>query len=59
MPKEQVKTIIEVLFRDRKEINAAVSADLKLEPETAVNGISIPFHEGALEYYSEAGIDIP
>ena len=57
LEKEQVKAIVEVLFRDKKEINAAVTADLKLDLETAVKGISIPFHEGALEYYSEHGID--
>ena len=57
--KEQVKTIIEVLFRNQEEINSAVSADIKLDPETAVRGISIPFHTGALEYYRESGIDIP
>ncbi|MCH5210851.1 MAG: TAXI family TRAP transporter solute-binding subunit [Oscillospiraceae bacterium] len=59
LDKEQVKTIIEVLFRNQDEINAAVSADLKLDPETVAKGISIPFHEGALEYYKESGIDIP
>ena len=59
LDKEQVKTITEVLFRDKEEINAAVSADLKLDPETAIKGISIPFHKGALEYYSELGIDMP
>ena len=59
MDKKQIKTIAEVLFRDKDEINSAVSANLNLDPETAVKGISIPFHEGALEYYSELGIDIP
>ena len=59
MDKKQVKTIIEVLFRDKEKINAAVSANLKLDPETAVKGISIPFHDGALEYYSESGINQP
>ena len=57
--KEQVKTIAEVLFRDKEKINAAVSADLKLDPETAVRGISIPFHDGAIAYYSDSGIDMP
>lgn len=59
MDKEQVKTIIEVLFRDKDAINTAVSPDLKLDPETAVKGITIPFHEGALEYYNELGVVLP
>lgn len=58
LDKEKVKTITEVLFRREAEINAAVSPDLNLDPETAVKGITIPFHEGALEYYSESGIVI-
>lgn len=59
MDNKQVKTIINALFRDREKINASLSANIKLDPETAVNGVSIPFHEGALEYYRELGIDIP
>ena len=55
---EQVKTIAEALFRNSDEIDAAVTSKLKLDPETANRGVSIPFHEGALEYYRELGIDI-
>lgn len=56
MDKERVKTITEILFRNQAAINAAVSPNLELDPETAVKGITIPFHEGALEYYRESGI---
>ena len=59
MDKDQVKTIAKVLFRDSEKINAVVSANLSLDLETAVEGISIPFHKGAVEYYRESGIDIP
>ena len=55
---DQVKSIVESLFRNKEEINSAVTAELKLDPETAIKGISIPFHKGALEYYSGLGIDV-
>ena len=32
--------------------------DISLDEKTAVEGISIPFHKGAAEYYKECGIDV-
>ena len=32
--------------------------DLRITEETAVKGITIPFHAGAAEYYKENGIDV-
>ena len=53
-----VKDITKILFDKKEEIQLALPVDISLDEKTAVEGISIPFHKGAAEYYKECGIDV-
>lgn len=53
-----VKDITKILFDKKEEIQLALPVDVSLDEKTAVEGISIPFHKGAAEYYKECGIDV-
>lgn len=55
---QTAKRLTELLFSNATKIKYATAiADIYDEQE-AVSGITIPFHEGALEYYEEQGIRI-
>jgi TRAP transporter TAXI family solute receptor len=44
-----------VLFENQAELAAAHAKGKELNIQTAVKGVSIPFHPGALKYYKEKG----
>ena len=41
-----------------QELKLIVSEDVDITLEKAVEGVKIPFHKGAAEYYSERGITV-
>ena len=47
------------LFAHADEITKAVPVDFKLTENSAVADVAIPFHEGAKQYYAEAGVQVP
>lgn len=51
-PKDTVKAITKAIFDNTDTIHIVT------DKESAVNGINIPFHPGAAEYYSENGIKV-
>lgn len=53
---EDVYTITGLLFENKDTIAAAHPLGAELSPESAVIGIPIPFHPGALRLYREMGI---
>ena len=53
-----VYAMTKALFACKGEIAAAHSKGAFLDPAYATEGISIPFHPGALRYYEEAGVQI-
>lgn len=55
---EQVKKLTQLVFDNAQELQLTVSADVDITLEKAVEGVKIPFHKGAAEYYSEKGITV-
>ena len=53
-----VRQITETLFAHSEELQMAVPADFELSPKAAAEGIDIPFHKGAADYYSSLGISV-
>ena len=53
---DKVHSVTAAIFENSGAINNAVSADIHPEEQSAVLGISIPFHAGAAEYYKSHGI---
>ena len=41
----------------RQELQYALPVDISLDEKSAVEGITIPFHKGAVAYYEECGMD--
>ena len=55
---EQVKKLTKLVFDNAQELQLTVSADVDITTEKAVDGVKIPFHKGAAEYYAEKGITV-
>ena len=55
---ETVEWITRILFEKKQEIQYAISTDITLNENAAVQGIGIPFHEGAASYYKSCGINV-
>lgn len=55
---EQVKKLTQLVFDNAQELQLTVSADVDITTEKAVDGVKIPFHKGAAEYYAEKGITV-
>ena len=53
-----VNQITAALFQNNEKIQDAVTVDAALDPETAVQGVPVPFHFGAAAYYGEHGIQV-
>ena len=53
-----VKQITELLFGNSQKLQYALPLDLVLDESSCTDGISIPFHPGAAEYYKECGVDV-
>ena len=54
---DTVHFITETLFDHATDLQYSVPVDFTLNPEEAVNGITIPFHTGAVSYYEDLGIE--
>lgn len=55
---QTAKRLTELLFSNATRIKYATAIEDIYDEQEAVNGITIPFHEGALEYYEEQGVRI-
>ncbi|MGY4688511.1 TAXI family TRAP transporter solute-binding subunit [Salibacterium sp. K-3] len=56
----QIKEMLEILWDNQEpwiESHAAVEADTSFD--TALDGMTVPLHSGAVEYYEEQGVEIP
>ena len=58
LSKDTVKQLTEILFDGSQKLQYALPLDLVLDESSATEGITIPFHPGAAEYYKECGIDV-
>ena len=55
---DDVKKLTKLVFDNAQELQLTVSADVDITTEKAVDGVKIPFHKGAAEYYAEKGITV-
>ncbi len=58
MPAQKVQAVTEAIFKNSDAINSAVSTDIHPDEQSAIKGISIPFHPGAAQYYKSHGITV-
>lgn len=58
LSEDTVKDITKLLFQNEQQIQYALPVDISLDEKTAVEGITIPFHEGAAAYYKQHGITV-
>lgn len=55
---DTVKELTAILFEHTKDIQYSTPVNLQLNVESAIEGITIPFHPGAASYYAEQGINV-
>lgn len=53
-----VYEMTKALFSNIEELGQAHAKGKEVSAQSAVTGISVPFHAGALKYYKEIGIDV-
>jgi TRAP transporter TAXI family solute receptor len=53
---DMVYNLTKVLFENQAELGAAHAKGKELNLKNAVQGVSIPFHPGAIKYYKEKGV---
>jgi len=56
LKEEMVYNLTKALFENQTELAAAHAKGKELNMKTAVTGVSIPFHPGAVKYYKERGL---
>lgn len=56
---DTVQFITETLFNHATDLQYSVPVDFTLSPDEAVNGITVPFHTGAVSYYEDFGVQLP
>ena len=56
--KDTVKAITKAIFDNSETIQNALPVNIVTDRKSAVNGINIPFHPGAAEYYGENEINV-
>lgn len=54
-PDEVVYDMVKTVFENLDELRASHAAFRNLNPEEMIQGLSAPFHPGALKYYKEKG----
>ena len=57
VPADTVYAFLKGLFDYKDDITAGHAKGAELDINTAVSGVSIPWHDGAVKYYTEVGAD--
>ena len=53
LSESDVYTLIDILFDHKSKFDEYLGSDLRIRPETALDGLTIPLHPGAVRYYDE------
>ena len=59
LPEDTVYTMTKVLFEHVDELRTVHAKATAISLETALDGMSIPLHPGAIKYYEEKGLSVP
>ena len=59
VPEDAVYNFVKGVFDYQEDISAAHDKGKELSLETAISGIDIAFHPGAVAYFTEQGLEIP
>lgn len=59
VPTEDVYLLTKTMFENLPFLNAIHPATEFMALDSALNGLPVPLHPGAVQYYQEVGIDIP
>ncbi len=59
LSEEVVYNVLKGIFDNKEEIAKLHAKGELIDLETAVSGISIPFHPGAVKYFAEVGVELP
>ncbi|TVQ56743.1 MAG: TAXI family TRAP transporter solute-binding subunit [Rhodobacteraceae bacterium] len=59
VPEEHVYQITRTMFENLAFLRAIHPATEEFTLETALNGLPLPLHPGALRYFQEIGVDVP
>ncbi len=59
LPEQTVYTLTKVLFDHVDDLRAVHAKAQAISLETAIDGMSIPLHPGAIKYYEEKGVKVP
>lgn len=59
MPENDVYLITKAIFENLALLNGLHSATNEMGLKTAIGGLPMPLHSGALKYFREAGLTIP
>lgn len=55
---DTVEKITSLIFSNSSELEYAMPTDFELKEKTSVEGVPIPFHKGAANYYSSKNINV-
>lgn len=58
VPHHTVEALTALLFDFARDLQLALPTDVDLTPESAVEGVDIPFHTGAAAWYASQGITV-
>lgn len=53
-----IKNVTKILYEHADDFKYATSLDITFNVKEAANGVDIPFHSGAADYYTENGIKV-
>ncbi len=56
LSEDTVYNMTKALFENKEDITAGNAKGEELDPAYAVDGISVPFHPGAIKYFQEVGV---
>lgn len=59
VPEDHVYEITKAMFENLAFLRAIHPATSELSLDTALSGLPVPLHPGALRYYREAGVEVP
>ena len=55
---DKVQELTKMLFENEEKLQYTLPVDISLDEKSSVEGVTIPFHKGAADYYKDKGISV-